>query len=269
MKAENLWQLRQFEKTLKKRIKLNLLKRHLGELDGANCFMVTCGDNNGAMNYHLRECGGKWVWADFEESAIAMIEGLLNEPVMKLDKKELRIPLPDGTIKCVVVVDCHEHLIDPLTFTEEIARITKPGGKVLVSVPNGDEDMLVVKLKNFIGMTKDKYGHVVTGFDMPDMKSMLVQSDLIPVTSHYYSKFFTEMVELCINYAYVMFLSDRSNVPVENGTIAPSSKEQLEAVGKSYKLYSLIYPLFRLLSRLDTLLFFSKGYAVFIEARKR
>ena len=269
MSAPIPWQLSVFGKTLKKKLKLNLLRRHLGELDEASCFMVTCGDNNGAMNYHLRECGGKWVWADFEESAIPMIEGLLNEPVMKLEMKEARIPLPDGTIDCVVVVDCHEHLIDPLAFTEEIARITKPGGKVLVSVPNGDENMLAVKLKNFIGMTKEKYGHVVTGFDIPDMKSMLEQSDLTPVTSHYYSKFFTEMLELCINYAYVMFLSDRSNVPVENGTIAPSNKEQLEAVGKSYKLYGLIYPLFRLISRLDTLLFFSKGYAVFIEARKR
>lgn len=268
MNADIPWQLRHFEKTLKKKIKLDLMRRHLGELEGASCFMVTCGDNNGAMNYQLRECGGQWVWADFEESTIPMIEGLLNEPVMKLEMKEARIPLPDGTIDCAVVVDCHEHLDDPFAFTAEISRITKPGGKVLISVPNGDESMLAVRIKNLVGMTKEKYGHVVTGFDIPDMKPMLKQSSLTPVTSLYYSKFFTEMLELSINYAYVMFLSDKSEVPVEAGTIAPSNREQLEAVGKSYKLYGMIYPLFRLISRLDALLVFNKGYAVFIEATK-
>jgi 2-polyprenyl-3-methyl-5-hydroxy-6-metoxy-1,4-benzoquinol methylase len=268
MNAEIPWQLRQFEKTLKKKIKLDLLRRHLGELDGESCFMVTCGDNNGAMNYHLRECGGQWGWGDFEEDAIPVIEGLLHEPVMKLEMKEASISLPDGIFDRVVVVDCHEHLDDPFAFTAEISRITKPGGKVLISVPNGDESMFAVRLKILVGMTKEKYGHVVTGFDIPDMTSMLEQSGLTPVTSHYYSKFFTEMLELCINYAYVMLLSDRSDVPVETGTIAPSNKEQLEAVGKSYKLYGMIYPLFRLISRLDALLFLNKGYAVFIEAIK-
>jgi SAM-dependent methyltransferase len=268
MNAEIPWQLRQFEKTLKKKIKLDLMRKHLGELDGECCFMVTCGDNNGAMNYQLRESGGQWVWADFEESAIPIIEGLLNESVMNLDMEEARIPIPDETIDRVVVVDCHEHLDAPSAFTAEISRITKPGGKVLISVPNGDETMLAVRLKNLIGMTREKYGHVVTGFDIPDMTSILEQSGLIPITSLYYSKFFTEMLELGINYAYVMFLSNRSEVPVEAGTIAPSSREQLEAVGKSYKLYSMIYPLLRLISRLDTLLVFNKGYAVFIEAIK-
>lgn len=97
-----------------------------------------------------------------------------------------KIPLPDAIYDCIVVIDCHEHLDDPLTFTEEISRITKPGGMVLVSVPNGDERMLVTKIKRFIGMTKEKYGHVVTGFDIPFFEGMLHRGNLRPISSRYH-----------------------------------------------------------------------------------
>jgi len=64
------WQLDMFDKSLKKKMKVALIKRHLGELEGTRCVMITCGDNNGAMNYHLRSGGGEWTWADFEENSI-------------------------------------------------------------------------------------------------------------------------------------------------------------------------------------------------------
>jgi SAM-dependent methyltransferase len=268
MRDERPWQLRMFDKTLKKKMKIEHLKVHLGPLEGKNCFMVTCGDNNGAMNYHLRNAGGKWTWADFEETAVNQIEELLKEPVTPLDKHRCSIPFSDESFDCVVVIDCHEHLVDPLPFTKELWRITKKGGKIVVSVPNGDEDMLGVKIKNWIGMTKEKYGHIVTGYDIPELGELLQKANLTPVASKSYSKFFTEMLELIVNFAYVMILSKRGDVKVEEGTIAPSTKDQLKSVEKTYKFYRLVYPVFRLISTLDALLFLTKGYAVVMEARK-
>ena len=91
--------------------------------------------------------------------------------------------------------------------------------------------MLAVKIKNLVGMTNEKYGHVVTGFDIPDLSNLLKKAHLIPTASSTYSKFFTEMLELCINFAYVMLLSRKSDVKIAQGTIAPGTKEQIKAVG--------------------------------------
>ena len=268
VRDERSWQLKMFDKTLKKKMKIEHLKAHLGPLQGKKCFMVTCGDNNGAMNYHLRDAGGKWIWADFEETGVNQIEELLKEPVTQLDKNRCKIPFSDESFDCVVVIDCHEHLPDPLAFTRELWRITKKGGKIVVSVPNGDERMLAIRIKNLVGMTKEKYGHLVTGYDIPELNEILQKANLTPVASSSYSKFFTEMLELIINFAYVMILSKRGDVNIEEGTIAPSTKDQLKSVEKSYRLYRLIYPFFWLLSSLDSLLFFTKGYAVVVEATR-
>jgi len=268
MQKELPWQLKMFNKTLKKKTKINVLKRHLGDLHGKHCIMVTFGDNNGAMNFHLRTAGGTWTWAEFEEAGIKPIEELLNEPVAKVDISSCKMPFSDASFDCVVVIDCHEHLEDPVQLTRELWRITKPGGKVVVSVPNGDERMLVVKIKNLVGMTKEKYGHIVTGYDIPDLSKVLEDANLKVISSSSYSKFFTEMLELAINCAYVKVLSKKSKVKVGEGTIAPTTRIQLQSVEKSYRIYSLVYPFFWAISQLDRLLFFNRGYAVIVEAKR-
>jgi hypothetical protein len=79
----------------------------------------------------------------------------------------------------------------------------------------------------------------------------------------------TEMLELSINFLYVKILSKKSKSKVEEGTIAPATGDQLKSVEKTYRMYALIYPVFWLISRLDSLLFFSRGYAVMVSGRKR
>ena len=37
---------------------------------------------------------------------------------------------------------------------------------------------------------------------------------------------------------------------------------------KTFKIYSLIYPVYALLSKLDQLLFFTEGYVVVVEGRR-
>ena len=266
MPDDRPWQLKMFDKTLKKKMKIKHLKEHLGELDGKRCFMVTAGDNNGAMNWHLEKAGGTWTWAEFEKESAANLEAFLNTKVTLLNDRSLEFPFEDGAFDRVVVIDCHEHLEDPAAFTRELARITKPGGKVIVSVPNGDEKMLAVRIKNLVGMTKEKYGHIVTGYGVPDMERMLAAAELKPAGSSQYSKFFTEMLELSINFAYVKVLAKKKKGETDDGVIAPQSEDQLKKVEKTYKVYRLVYPVFRTISFLDALLFFTKGYAVVVSA---
>jgi SAM-dependent methyltransferase len=267
MAVENHWQLRMFSRTLKKKLRLGVLRSVLGRLDGQTCLLVTCGDNNGAINYRLRSLGGRWSWADCEDKSIREMSELLGEQVSHVNPGQL--PYPDAHFDCVVTIDVHEHLPDPEAFTREIRRVLKAGGRVVITVPGGDQRKLVNRLKNAIGMTKDKYGHVRDGFSVTELRELMTKSEVEPARAVTFSGFFTELIELGINYGYVKKLSKTSSAPVSEGTIAPATQDQLRSVQKTYRLYSLVYPFVWLASRLDILLFFTPGYVVLVEGRKR
>jgi len=81
------WQLRMFQKTLKKQMRYEVLKGHLGSIGkDEKCLLLTRGDNNGAMNYYLRELGGEWSWADLEGFCIAEMSELLGDDAKHADK---------------------------------------------------------------------------------------------------------------------------------------------------------------------------------------
>ena len=261
------WQLKMFSKTLKKKLRYYALKRHLGPIaDHEKCLLVTCGDNNGAMNYYLRELGGEWSWADLEDTSIDEMSELLGDEV-KLAQHDA-LPYPDAFFDRVISIDVHEHLQDPVPFTQEQYRVTRPAGQILITVPNGDESKLAVKIKHAIGMTKEEYGHARVGYDIPELKEIMQTSNIVPCAESSFSRFFTEMLELTINFAYVKVLAKKSKAKVEQGTIAPSTGEQLQSVNKAYRIYSLIYPIYWLISKLDVLLFFTRGYVVMVEGKK-
>lgn len=262
------WQLRMFQKTLKKKLRLKELSRILGNISKESyCLLVTCGDNNGAMNYYLREKGGQWSFADLESKSINEMSQLLKQEVKFVSYEKL--PFSDKYFDLVVTIDCHEHLEDPVTFTKEIQRVTKVNGRVIMTVPGGQKTKIANILKNAVGMSKEKYGHVREGFSVKELSDLMMDARLNPVRKRTFSRFFTEMVELGINFLYVMVLAKKSKIKVEEGTIAPATEDQLKSVEKTYKVYSLVYPFFKAVSSLDYLLFFTRGYVVIVEGQKR
>jgi len=257
------WQLRMLDVSLKKKQKLNALLRHLGS-SGGRCLLVTCGDNNGALNYRIRESGGDWAFCDLEPQNVAEMSELLGQDVAHAPAPGA-LPYADAEFETVVTIDCHEHMPDPQTFNAEIARILKPAGRAILTVPNGNEKKLAVRLKNLVGMTKEFYGHHVVGYDVPEMEAQARAVGLEPAASSSYSRLFTELIELCINLLYVKVISRKKS---RHGQIAPTSNRDLEKIEKIYKVYRIAYPVFRAISTLDLLVPFGRGYAVVVESRK-
>jgi 2-polyprenyl-3-methyl-5-hydroxy-6-metoxy-1,4-benzoquinol methylase len=262
------WQLKLFRKSLKKQQKLKALEKILGQNPDRICLLITCGDNNGAMNWHLRNTGGKWSWADAERDSIAQISEVTGDDVAEMDKDNPSLPFPDNTFDVIITIDVHEHLLKPELVNRELARLVKPGGRVIVTTPNGDEKKFVTRIKLSIGMRPEDYGHYVIGYDVPQLNEQLESVRLDPYQDASYSRFFTELLELVINFVYVKILSKRSQAKVEKGQIAPQNLGQVKSVEKTLNLYTFLYPVFLAISKLDFLDRSPRGYAVIVAAKK-
>lgn len=261
------WQLQMYQKSLKKRQKVELLMRLMGATGGQRCLLISGHDNNGAMNYQFRAAGGQWSWGQVYPQGIGEMSEFLGDPVAHINID--RFPFPDGVFDVVIVIDVHEHFRDIDGLNREIARVVAPGGMAIITTPNGDTRLPVAALKRVIGMGPEAYGHVVQGYRVRELEGMLRSVGMQPVGNGGYSRFFTELAELVINFAYVKVLAKKkAHPPAMEGTIAPTSKRELDAVRKEYRMYSLIYPFMYLFSLLDKLVPGRGGYAVAVAARK-
>ena len=259
------WQITMFQRSIKKQQKLRALLEMLGQTAGKKCLLITCGDNNGALNWYFRKHGGEWTWADVSGENNDQISRLLNEPVHEFKDDEFSVP--DEQFDCVISIDVLEHLRQDQPFLRELRRVLKPGGKAVVTVPNGDERLLANKIKWRFGMTPEVYGHTRAGYTIPELSDALRQSGLEPNDTGGYSRFMTEMIELAINFGYVRVLA-KQHGGAQPGHIAPVSDGELKTHGLAYRLYSLLFPIARAISLLDHLLPTRMNNAVIVSARK-
>jgi len=261
------WQLKLFRKTLKKKLRLRLLQQVLNGLNpGTHLLLITCGDNNGAVNYYLRELGGKWCWAELEHDNIQTMHELLGDPIA--GGREDLLPFGDEKFDYVISIDVHEHIDNPEMFTREMSRLLKKDGTMIITTPGGDSSKWINRLKKHLGMTRQIYGHKHDGFNVSELKRFIVINNLKPQRSYTFSRFFTELLELSINFMYVKILSRKKHVLKKEGVIAPQTKEQLQSIKKIYIIYSLLYPFFWFFSKLDIFLFFTEGYVSLVTGTK-
>jgi hypothetical protein len=161
-----------------------------------------------------------------------------------------------------------EHLQEDQPFLNELKRVLKPNGTALVTVPNGDPKLLANQIKWRLGMTPEVYGHTRAGYTVAELSDSISKAGLQPKNSGGYSRFATEMIELIINFGYVRVLAKKSG-GAQPGHIAPVSSSELKTHGMAYKIYSLLFPIMRIVSLLDILFPARTNNAVIVAALKQ
>lgn len=116
-------------------------------------------------------------------------------------------------------------------------------------------------------MTPEIYGHTRAGYNTRELSDAVKAVGLSPRQSTGYSRFFTEMIELVINFGYMRVLSKKRG-GAQPGHIAPATSAELKTHGLAYKLYGFVYPLARAVSLLDYLLPTKTNNAVIVAAIK-
>jgi SAM-dependent methyltransferase len=262
--TEEAWQLQLVKKSIKKREKLSLLERSLPFLPSR--FALDLGCAQGTLSYFARKKGGFWVSADEDMSNLKTARHILEKNLIQLSGEAL--PFKSETYDLVLCLDYLEHIKNDDLTLDEITRILKKDGRVILVTPRTGRFFLLHKLRSALGLKLEYFGHKREGYSAPELEAKLRRVRLMVTNQVTYSKFFSEFLELILNLVYVKLLAPKSAEIRRDGRIRPASLEEFNTQKKTFAVYSLLYPLVWLVSRLDTLLFFQNGYSLMVWARK-
>lgn len=253
------WPIALFNKSVLKQAKFRELKNALGfEVCGLRC--LDLGSDNGVISLLLRKLGGEWHSADLTTQSVESIKSLVETNVTKIDGKVLSFP--DNYFDSVVIVDMLEHVEDDSVFIQEMFRIIKPEGQLIINAPNIKKYSLLKIFRNLIGQTDEAHGHLRPGYGISELNKLLTGKFKIE-KSKTYSRFFSEAIDTLIVAGYGLISGksgskEGASEEVSKGLVI--TETELKKFQKKFKLFSLIYPIFKIASYLDYLIFFFPGY---------
>jgi 2-polyprenyl-3-methyl-5-hydroxy-6-metoxy-1,4-benzoquinol methylase len=258
------WQLQIFNKSIKKKEKLKLIDKHL-HID-SSYVILDLGCAQGILSYFLRQKGGHWVSADLDFENLKTSQELLKTRLIQLEPGIL--PFRSGSFDIVVSLDYLEHLEDDDLCLTEIHRVLKKNGQLGLATPHTGRIFLLHKLRHLLGLKLEFSGHKREGYSTKDLKEKLEKHRFRVEKKQSFSRFFSEFLELLINVLYRKFSTKKHTRSLRDGQIRPTTKEEFNAKKQTFKLYGVIYPAVWLISKLDKLLFFQRGYSLLVWAIK-
>ncbi|MEI6634589.1 MAG: class I SAM-dependent methyltransferase [Chlamydiota bacterium] len=249
------WRLKLFNKSILKKDKLAAILDLLPPPGGKTC--LDLGGDNGVISLLLRRCGGEWHSADLDEGTVESIRALAGERVFQTDGTSL--PFPDRALDTVVIIDFLEHIHDDRALIAELHRVMKDGGTLIVNVPRVKGRSLIRRLRNAMGLTDEKHGHVRPGYTPEGLRALLAGKFAV-AQERIYSGFFTELLDACINAALAGETRGAKGLVVTEKDLARNRKK--------YRLYAALYPFMAAFSRLDLVFPSGGGHKLIVRAVK-
>lgn len=251
------WPVLLFNKSVLKQRKFREITQLLGASDNMHCLDI--GADNGVISYLLRQRGGKWKSADLDEKTVGSIRELVKSDVFHIDGR--RTPFPDNEFDRVIIIDFLEHIHTDGEFIQELFRIIKPGGELIINVPH-IKSSLLRKFRLAIGQTDEKHGHVRPGYTADDL-TRLLNARFTIVASNTYSKCFSECIDTLIGCG--VGLLTKGAARSRKGLVVTG--QDVKHYRSIFRAYSLIYPVVWMFAKMDLLLFWCTGYMLIVKAK--
>ncbi|MGA2586154.1 MAG: class I SAM-dependent methyltransferase [Candidatus Aminicenantales bacterium] len=256
------WQLQIVKKSLKKKEKIDLIEKKIPI--APSDVLLDLGCAQGILSYFLRRKGGHWVSADFDFTNLETSRALLEKNFVQIGERAL--PFRNRSFDQVVCLDYLEHVDDDDLTLAEIRRTLKDGGKLILVTPHRGKFFILQKIRPLVGLKLAFYGHKREGYGRRDLEEKLGKAGFRLIKYKTSSRFFTELLELILNAVYVNVLAKKPQSKLRDGHIRPSTSDEFAAQSKAFKFYKFIYPAVWLISRLDKLLFFTRGNVIIVWA---
>lgn len=251
------WALRLFSKSPLKRDKVAALLSVLGPVEGKRC--LDLGSDNGVVSLLLRKQGGSWASGDLTPETVEAILSLVETDVHLVT--EDKMPFADGAFDVVVVVDMLEHVEHEGAFVAELARVLRPGGRLVVNTPHARNTALR-RLRLKLGQTDEKHGHLRPGYTRESLGALLRPWFEVG-ESKTYTKAFSETVDTVMQWG----LEGLGKKGSKKGVVVTGG--DLNRHARLFTAYSAIFPFVWVFSRLDALLPWNDGYRLLFVAKKK
>lgn len=102
---------------------------------GALVLDVGCGDGTAAATAAPHLTGHRIVGVDWSQDALRRARGRVDH-VVRGEFERGGLPFPDGCADAVLFSEVIEHLVDPDGALDELRRVLRPGGHLMLSTPN-------------------------------------------------------------------------------------------------------------------------------------
>jgi ubiquinone/menaquinone biosynthesis C-methylase UbiE len=251
-----IWPVRLFRRSILKQTKFKQITAVLGPTNGIHCLDV--GSDNGVFSYLLRQQqGGTWKSADLDERSVNAMKELVKDEVYRIDGGVTSFA--ENEFDCVLIVDFLEHIPDDMGFMNELYRILKPGGSLILNAPHIKPGSLLMKFREAIGLTDEEHGHLRPGYTIDSFNRLLGDQFTLETTATY-TKFFSKLTDSLMVFALSRLKKDKKEKKTGRGVLVTG--KDLNEYKKLFKLYSIIYPFVWFFGQLDRLLVFSSGYMI-------
>lgn len=149
-------------------------------LDPAGARILEVGAGSGRDSLDLQRRGAQVCVVDYTPSALNLIrrqqDGTLLQPVCG---NAFQLPFPDGTFDAVFHQGLLEHFRNPADMVRENARVLKPGGLLLIDVPQRWH--YYTPLKHIMIAMNRWFAGWETEFSIGELRAILRDAQLEPV----------------------------------------------------------------------------------------
>lgn len=145
--------------SMEEELMLNMLKKYASE-QKRSLQVLDVGCGSGTISKVIQDLGHTVKGIDFSGEALrrAQERGIKTKQC-NLDEG---IPEPDNTYDVVWEGDIVEHVFDPIGLLKESARVLKPSGHLMITVPN--DVGLVSRIKMLFGISHQERMYMTSGF---------------------------------------------------------------------------------------------------------
>lgn len=249
-----------FKRSILKQLKFKNIQEYLGSVDGLKCLDI--GSDNGVISYKLRQLGGLWSSADLDPRSVRAMQELVRERVYKINERQT--PFEDDEFDTVVIVDFLEHIPDDAGFMDELHRILRPGGMLILNAPL-IRDGWLMPFRESIGLTEETHGHLRPGYTTESLEILATNSQFEMEDIGTHTRTISKFIDSLMVWTISRLTKKKTPEGIGRGLVV--DQDDLGQHRWASRLYALIYPVIYLASKLDYLLFFDPGYMIIAKAR--